>query len=208
MVPYPSAMANGIQRQSRVAPPLLWLVACLLVGCARLTVSVPTDQPPTNPTTDQAPPSASTPFHSAAGRFSVEAPGTFEETVRTTNNPNLGPIEVHYFLATLDGGPRYAVVYGDYPSAFVESTPLEVIYQESRDADVAAADGRLVEAGSLTVAGHPADQHIVDGKTGFQRFVTVLVGNRGYSIAVRGTEAQVRSAEATRFIASFALDAE
>jgi hypothetical protein len=184
------------------------LVACLATGCAQVTVVVATDRPePTIIVASDGPqPSTTARFHSPSGRFSVDIPGTFTETVKTANNPNLGPIEVHYFTVTPDGGPRHAVIYGDFPSAYVQRTPLDTIYREARAGDVGAANGRLVEAGSLTIAGHPADTHIVDGETGFQRFVTVLVGNRLYSLAIRGTEAQVRSAEATRFIASFGLD--
>jgi len=130
----------------------------------------------------------------------------FKEIIKTADNPNLGPIEVHYFVVSPEGGPRYAVVYGDYPTHYVESTALDVIYSEARAADVAAAMGRLVQSRSRILAGHPADEHVVDGNTGFQRFVTILVGDRAYSLAVRGTEDQVRSAEADRFIESFTLD--
>jgi hypothetical protein len=194
--------------RSTVATPLLILVACLATGCAQVTVFVATGKPgsTTVVATNSPPPSATARFHSASGRFSVDIPGTFTETVQTANNPNLGPIEVHYFTVTPDGGPRYAVTYGDFPSAYVQGTSLATIYREARAGDVGAAHGRLVEAGTLTIAGHPADTHTVDGETGFQRFVTVLVGNRAYSLAIRGTEAQVRSAEATRFIASFGVD--
>jgi hypothetical protein len=172
------------------------LLTALLGGCVHVTAFVATDSP-----------SASiVAFHSDTGEFSIDVPGAFTETVKTTENPYLGPIDVHYFVVTPDGGPRYAVVYGDFPSAYAETAVLDVHYQEARDSNVAKTQGRLVESGPTTVAGYPAETHVIDGKVAFYRFVSVLVGSRGYELSVRGTEAQIRSAEADRFIASFAVD--
>jgi hypothetical protein len=201
-------------RRGMVMAALIAALAGAVVGCAHVTVFVATAAP--DPSSIDAPdpsvavgtapsePSLFHPYHSDTGRFSVEIPGAFKEIVKTADNPHLGPIEVHYFVVTPKGGPRYAVVYGDYPSVYVKSTALDVIYGEARAADAAAAKGRLLQSGSRTIYGYAADEHIVDGNTGFQRFVTVMVGDRGYSLAVRGTEAQVRSADADRFIESFA----
>jgi hypothetical protein len=177
---------------------LLVLLTALLGGCVHVTAFVSTD-----------PPDASIvePFHSDSGGFSIDIPGAFTETVKTTENPYLGPIEVHYFLVTPGGGPRYAVVYGDFPSSYIEHVVLDVHYQEARDANVAKTQGRLVESDPTTIAGYPAETHIIDGKAAFYRFVSVLVGTRGYELSVRGTEAQIRSIEADRFIESFVLDA-
>ena len=188
-------MSTPSVRREMVVLMLLAVLAGVSIGCARVTVFVATD-PPTA--------SAFASYHSATGRFTVEVPGVFDETVKTTSNPYLGPIEVHYFVVAPDGGPRYAVVYGDFPASYVTSTQLDVIYRESRDGNV--GQGRLVESGPRTIAGHAADEHVVDGTTGLQRFASVLVGNRLYSLAVRGTDGQIRSPEADRFIASFAVD--
>jgi len=174
------------------------LLSGLLGACARVTVFVATDAPD---------PSIFTPYHSDVGRFTVDIPGTFAETVKTTDNPYLGPIEVHYFIVNPDGGPRYGVVYGDYPSGYVKRVALDTHYQEVRASNVAATKGRLVETGPTTVAGYAADEQIIDGEAGFYRFASVLVGTRGYGLSVRGTEVQVRSAEADRFVQSFAVDA-
>ena len=192
---YRSFMSTPVFRREVAVVMLLALLAGVSIGCAGATVFVAAD-PPTA--------SAFVPYHSAAGRFTVQVPGVFDETVKTTNNPYLGPIEVHYFVLAPDGGPRYAVVYGDFPASYVTSTPLDVIYRESRDGNV--GQGRLVESGPRTVAGRAADEHVVDGATGLQRFVSVLVGNRLYGLAVRGTDGQIHSADADRFIASFAVD--
>jgi hypothetical protein len=183
---------------SRTALIAVVLLTALLGGCVHVTAFVATD-----------PPDASmvAPFHSDAGRFSIDIPGAFTETVKTTENPYLGPIDVHYFVVTPDGGPRYAVVYGDFPSSYAEAVVLDVHYRESRDADVASTQGRLVESGATTMAGYPAEAHIIDGKTAFYRFVSVLVGTRGYDLSVRGTEEQIRSIQADRFLESFVLDA-
>jgi hypothetical protein len=182
---------------SRTALIAVVLLTASLAGCVRVTAFVATDSPV----------GIVAPFHSSTGGFSIDVPGAFTETVKTTENPYLGPIEVHYFVATSDGGPRYAVVYGDFPTSYVETVVLDVHYQEGRDADVATTQGRLVETGPTTIAGYPAEAHIIDGKAAFYRFVSVLVGTRGYDLSVRGTEAQVRSIEADGFLESFALDA-
>lgn len=174
------------------------LLSGLLGACARVTVFVATDAPD---------PSIFTLYHSDAGRFSVDIPGTFAETVRTTDNPYLGPIEVHYFIVNPAGGPRYGVVYGDYPSSYIETVALDAHYKEIRDSNLVAAKGRLVETSPTTIAGYTADEQIIDGEAGFYRFASVLVGTRGYGLSVRGTEAQVRSADADRFVRSFAVDA-
>ena len=178
---------------SRTALVTVVLLTALLGGCVHVTAFVSTDPPDS---------SMVAPFHSDAGRFSIDIPGAFTETVKTTENPYLGPIDVHYFVVTPEGGPRYAVVYGDFPSSYAETVVLDVHYRES-----ASTQGRLVESGATTMAGYPAEAHIIDGKAAFYRFVSVLVGTRGYDLSVRGTEEQVRSIQADRFLESFVLDA-
>jgi hypothetical protein len=170
------------------------VLTCLVSACVGVSVRLTFAPDPTF---------APTVLDSEEGRFSVEGPTSFQETVRTIENPYLGPIEVHFFLAKTPGGAELGVAYGDYPQSYIDSTDLATIYQEAVDGDVGATKATLISSKDVAVDGHPSNEHILSGPRGTYRFVTIVVGRRLYSVSAIGSEDALARPEVDRFFVSF-----
>jgi hypothetical protein len=144
-----------------------------------------------------------TTYTSGAG-FTVDVPGPpFTETVKQLDNPNLGQLETHFLTSRASDGSRYAVVYADFPDAYV-SSGADVL-GEALKGDEKQLGSRAIEPHSLTVSGHPALEYgIVRTKDAWATRL-VLVGRRLYALSVTGTEEAVKNEQARRFLESFSV---
>jgi hypothetical protein len=147
--------------------------------------------------------STMTSFSSVDGRFSVTVPGgAMTETTFEGSGPFAGST-IHAFSTTPEGGPRYAVLYGDASADYVATTTVEEIYAAAEAGNVSSTGGTQTAERAVEVAGLPGREQrvITDAKS--YVFRLVLVGNRSYAFSVTGSAAQVDAAEATVFLDSF-----
>lgn len=144
-------------------------------------------------------------FTSADGRFSVAVPGgAMTETTFDGSGPFAGST-IHAFSTAPEGGPRYAVLYGDAGADYVARTPLDEIYAAAEAGNLSSTGGTQTAVRAIEIAGLPGrEQHVTSDSKSYV-FRLVLVGNRSYVFSVTGSMAQVEAAEATVFLDSFEI---
>lgn len=142
-------------------------------------------------------------FTSADGRSSVTVPGgAMTETTFDGSGPFAGST-IHAFSTASDGGPRYAVLYGDASADYVARTPLDEVYAAAEAGNVSSTGGRQTAERAVEVAGLPGREQRVTTDAKSYVFRLVLVGNRSFVLSVTGSAAQVDAADATVFLDSF-----
>jgi hypothetical protein len=144
-------------------------------------------------------------YTSADGRFRIDVPGgTMSDTIIPSGGVFAGST-VHGLSVTADG-LRFAVVYGDAQPAYLATTPIDTALANAVQGNVTSTHGTLIEQHAITVAGSPAREARITIVGAEYVFVVTFVGNRLYSLSVRGTsDAAVRGSEATQFLNSFAV---
>ncbi len=101
-------------------------------------------------------------------------------------------------------GVRFAIVYADADPSYLAGTSLDSALSSAEQANLETIGGSQQAERSLTIAGNPGrEQRITVGSTAYVLRL-VFVGNRLYSISVKGSAAQVDEADAVQFLNSFA----
>jgi hypothetical protein len=124
------------------------------------------------------------------------------ETTFEGSSPFAGST-IHAFSTTPDGGPRYAVLYGDAGADYVARTPLDEIYAAGEAGNVSSTGGTQTAERAVEVAGLPGREQRVTADAKSYVFRLVLVGNRSYVFSMTGSATQIDAAEATVFLDSF-----
>ena len=148
-------------------------------------------------------------FSSETGNFSIDTPGTLEETQQSVETP-VGPINIHTFTAESNES-AYVVAYSDYPNEIVEQTDPEMLLDSSRDGAVSNLGGTLVEEETIELEGNPGRSLIIDTAAGTEEAATInsrifLVDNRLYQILVVVPEAVEGEIDSETFLDSFELN--
>lgn len=145
------------------------------------------------------------PFDSAQGRFAVIVPeGTMDESTIPGAGPFTGST-VHRFVHQAQDGVVFAIIVGDTEPGYLASMSVDNALDEAGAANIESTHGQEVEQRNLTVSGSPAREQRIIGPTFSYVFRTVLSGSRVYSISVRGSGADITSAEAVAYLDSFAI---
>ena len=147
-------------------------------------------------------------FTSADGRFSVTVPGgMMNETVlpAPTSGAFAGATP-HAFSITTVGGPQFAVLYGDAASDYLAATTMDAALDVAEHANVVATQGTLVTDQAISVAGHPGREQLIAAGQVSYLFRFVFVGNRLYSVSVKGSPVQIHAADAKVFLDSLLVE--
>jgi hypothetical protein len=143
-------------------------------------------------------------FSSAEGRFSVTVPGG---TMNASTFPSGGPFAAapaHAYATSTAAGVRMAVLYADADPSYLADTSLDDALAAAERANVDTTQGTQQSERAMTVAGQPGREQRINAGQFAYVFRLVFVGNRLYSISVRGTAPQVDQADAILFLDSFA----
>ena len=143
-------------------------------------------------------------FTSADGQFRVDVPGAVM-TDSTFAGAGAFAGSTDHDLSRDADGMRFSVLYGDADPSYLASTTLDAALAGAEQATVDSTNGQQTSDLAITIEGNPAREQRIRGPYGFYRVHLVFVGNRLYSISVRGSEQDVAGAEANTFFNSFAL---
>jgi hypothetical protein len=168
-------------RQTRIWP--LFVVACFLAGgCRKVEFKE---------------------FSSPEGRFKVEFPGT----PKKTNQQAAGIKMTTYTVEEKNGA--YVVAFADAPIPSGETeAQLRKRLDGARDGMVGNVGGKLTSESDLTLKDKYPGREVkadIPSKKGALRARVYIVDGRLYQVMVIGTSSWITSAEATRFLDSFAL---
>ena len=112
---------------------------------------------------------------------------------------------VHRFVHQAQDGPVFAVIVGDTAPGYLTSMSVDEALDEAGAANIEATHGQAIDERNLTVSGSPAREQRIVGPAFSYVFRTVVSGSRVYSISVRGSGADVTSAQAVVYLDSFAI---
>jgi hypothetical protein len=179
------------------------IMAALTAGITAAVVVLLLRSPDRAPATPQ--PQA---FTSAAGGFSVMAPGPVEEKIQSLDIPLAGKIDMHAFNGH-KGNISYVVAYADYPVEIVSQRDPEKVLDGSRDGMVGNINGKLLTEFKISIDGYPGREIVVDTKIGDGQDATIkarlyLVGNRLYQLIALAPKGEGLG-DMQPFLESFAL---
>ncbi|MGH2465255.1 MAG: hypothetical protein ACRDGI_07335 [Candidatus Limnocylindrales bacterium] len=169
-----------------------WLCACVIAlllatGCATVTVETVGL------------------FAPAGGRFSVTVPGGAMDAGTLTTGGVFAGAPARTYSTVSASGVRFAVVYADADPSYLAGTPVDAALVSAEQANVETIGGTQQAERTLTIAGNPGrEQRITIGSIAYVLRL-VFVGNRLYSISVKGSSVQVDEADAVQFLNSFAV---
>jgi len=145
-------------------------------------------------------------LQSKEGAFSILMP---HQPARQSDSTKTaaGSIDMVMFTVSTDSA-FYAIIYSDFP--FVPSTTDEINKRldNGRDGGLARSKGRLVSETRITLDGYLGREIKAKLDEGFLVARIFSVKQRLYQMLMAGTEADVSSANATRFFNSFKLTAD
>lgn len=143
---------------------------------------------------------------SKEGAFSILMP---HQPARQSDSTKTaaGTIDMVMFTVSTDSA-FYAIIYSDFP--FVPSTAEEANKRldSGRDGGLARSKGKLVSETRITLDGYLGREIKAKLDEGFLVARIFSVKQRLYQMLVAGTEAEVSSANVTRFFNSFKLTAD
>jgi hypothetical protein len=100
-------------------------------------------------------------------------------------------------------GLRFAVVYADADPSYLAGTSVDAALTNAEQGNLATTGGTQQAERRLTISGNPGrEQRITAGSVSYVLRL-VFVGDRLYSISVKGTAVQVDEADAIQFLNSF-----
>ncbi|HEV2132722.1 MAG TPA: hypothetical protein VGR47_00530 [Terracidiphilus sp.] len=165
------------------------LVAVLLVmplGATSVKAAVPAPQQPATTSTPAAASSPDTdmqPFTSAEGRFSIDLPGTPQQSAKPLALQGGGASTLHQFWVDIENDNiTYMVIYNDYPPDYATASPEELL-QTMRDGVV--RDKKLTSDVPIDLYSTPGRAFTALDKDGWQYAVhQFLDGSRLYQLIV------------------------
>jgi hypothetical protein len=148
---------------------------------------------------------------SEEGNFEVAFPGSPRTVSRTADVPGMGQIQIHNFLAQVEGGcVTYNASYSDYPEGTVTDENRESLVDQIAAAGIQAINGQAEGIQRSEFHGFPAREVRANvsmkGLDGTAENYIYLINNRVYQlliIAAKDTPARVEDKQ--RFLSSFKL---
>jgi hypothetical protein len=142
-------------------------------------------------------------FASPEGRFKVQMPGT-----PTQKSEYTAGVEMKMFMVEQKGG-AFAVAYADLPIPQRESAQqTQLRLNGARDGCIQNVKGSLANESRITLEGKFPGRDIevnLPAQKGLMRNKIFVVNQRLYQVMVIGSPAWTNSAEAKKFMESFAL---
>jgi TonB family protein len=141
-------------------------------------------------------------FVSIEGRFTAVFPGSPKTSDETVSSSRFSFVAHKTQLTSL---AEYGVIYGDYPKAFIDRTPADVILDQGAKGGVAEVNSQLLSISPITVNGYPGrfmKERMPNG-TILQAKI-VLVGQRLYQVAITTPREDGASPETVGFYNSLA----
>ena len=148
-------------------------------------------------------------YVSEEGGFQIMTPLPLEESTQSVDS-ELGPIEVHFFMAELSNR-AYMVGYSDYPEDFIAQSDPQVLLDGARDGAVGNINGKLVSEFKISLADqYPGRELVVtalldEDTEGTLKGRMYLVNNRLYQIMVVAPSGDMSTQAMDDFINSFTL---
>lgn len=147
-------------------------------------------------------------YTSAAGNFKVQMPGSPKEESQSAKAPTGETMNLNVASVQQKDGV-YVVMWSDLPIPAGESEKdIQTRLDGSRDGALRNINGKLTDEKKITIGdkhpGRDIQADLPNGK-GSLRARIYLVGTRLYQVMVVGTSSWVSSADALKFLDSFAL---
>ncbi len=149
----------------------------------------------------------------AAGRFSIQLPGSFTEKVDSVKT-EIGHLVYHTFFLQTDEKTAdnlfYMVSYCDYPAnvVFADSVGLaEELFQTTIESAAEAMQGKVAYSTDIRLDKYPGKQwriDYLDGKAVIKNRA-YLVGSRFYSLQTIAFKEKSLNNDGTKFFDSFKL---
>ena len=143
-------------------------------------------------------------FSSPDGHFRVDVPGAVMTDSTFAGAGAFARSTIHGLSRDADG-MRFAVMYGDADPSYLASTTLDAALATAEQATIDTTKGQQTSDLAITIDGKPAREQRIRGPSDFYRVHLVFVGNRLYSVSVKGSEVDIAGAEANTFFNSFAI---
>lgn len=164
------------------------LVAVLLIMppgamTANAAVPAPRQAAAATPAAASSPDTVMQPFTSAEGRFSIDLPGTPQQSAKPLSLQGGGASTLHQFWVDIDNDNiTYMVIYNDYPPDYATASPEELL-QTMRDGVV--RDKKLTSDVPIDLYSTPGRAFTALDKDGWQYAVhQFLDGSRLYQLIV------------------------
>ena len=147
-------------------------------------------------------------YKSAAGRFSIMTPVTFEESTNTLKT-EAGNIELHLFAGQLDD-IAYVVGYSDYPPENAPPGYAEKMLDGARNGAVGNTHGKLLSETKISLADYPGRELVIE-TSGEDRPPAIIKGrmfmvkNRLYQVTVVAPRGKAGDKIIDDFLQSFKL---
>lgn len=165
--------------------PVLCFALVFLVGCVSATVETVGTFAPTD------------------GRFSVIVPGGTMDAGTLSTSGVFAGAPAKTYVTVSGSGLRFAVIYADADPSYLAGTSVDAALAKAEQGNLATTGGTQQSERSLTIAGNPGREQRITTASAAYVLRVVFVGNRLYSISVKGAAAQVDEADAVQFLNSF-----
>lgn len=147
-------------------------------------------------------------FKSEAGRFSVMTPAPLQETAQPVETQG-GKIDLHLFTGQQDD-IAYVVGYCDYSPELAKPDNAEKMLDGARDGAVGNTHGKLTSETTITLAGHPGREIVIEAAGEDRPPMTIkghlfMVKNRLYQVTVVAPRSRAGDKAIDDFLQSFKL---